>query len=447
MSDEPIRAGLAAAEAATALPEEVYSTRDAMDILVDNRQDPEEVWGGLQLVPGQIMEVIGGSGLGKSRMMLNLAVNQVLGRPFAGLPTLQRPLTWLFYGNENSFYRFRYDLRKMVSVLTTQEREKLRGRIWLPTMETAGDAFVSFTDERNREKLKATMRQRKPDVLVLDPWGSFIDGDELSDGDVRRTITEIIDILAANDSETPTVAIVLNHSRNGLSEIVKAAGPERANYGKNSKAIFSVVRCVWNLRPAELAEPPNKIELIHAKSSDRAPYLPRAVSLNKDTFHYQEDTTFNHAVWQAALEKAYRSGSALTVDQRGEARQRTFEEDCKKMLNYIDAQEMPISKTKDLDKWAKENLNGNSEYCQTIYQQLVRKGNVVSVGERRPGGRKLVWTKEKMVDFLKKKPPENYKLEDGVPSLTPPCQEGSVEVGKVAFGEFSLEDSAPDSAQ
>ena len=50
-----------------------YSTADALDIEADNSEPPEEIWGGLRLAPGQLMEIIGGSGLGKSRMMLNLA--------------------------------------------------------------------------------------------------------------------------------------------------------------------------------------------------------------------------------------------------------------------------------------------------------------------------------------------------------------------------------------
>ena len=69
-----------------------FTTADALDIEADDSEPPEEVWGGLRLAPGQLMEVIGGSGLGKSRMMLNLAVNQVLGRDFADLPTCRRPL-------------------------------------------------------------------------------------------------------------------------------------------------------------------------------------------------------------------------------------------------------------------------------------------------------------------------------------------------------------------
>ena len=191
-----------------------FSTADALDIEADDSEPPEEIWGGLRLAPGQLMEVIGGSGLGKSRMMLNLAVNQVLGRGFAGLPTCKRPLKWLFYGNENGFYRYRNDLRQMLKFCTADERERLRGHIFLPTMAKPMDAYVSFSDEQNRIKLKTTIRYRDADVVVLDPWGAVIDGDELDDGDVRKTIFEIMDILAAN-IEKPTAGIILNHSRNG----------------------------------------------------------------------------------------------------------------------------------------------------------------------------------------------------------------------------------------
>ena len=263
-----------------------YSTADALDIEADESEPPEEIWGGLRLAPGQLMEVIGGSGLGKSRMMLNLAVNQVLGRDFAGLPTCRRPLKWLFYGNENGFYRFRNDLRQMLKFCSSEQRERLRGHIFLPTMARPKDVYVSFADEENRVKLKTTIRYRDADVVVLDPWGAVIDGDELDDGDVRKTIFEIMDVLSAN-VEKPTAGIILNHSRNGARELADAAGFSAANYGKNSKAIFSVMRNVWNLRPAHIADQITKIELIHAKSSDfvrpRSRLRPRGVAVRAGT--------------------------------------------------------------------------------------------------------------------------------------------------------------------
>ena len=352
-----------------------YSTADALDIEADESEPPEEIWGGLRLAPGQLMEVIGGSGLGKSRMMLNLAVNQVLGRDFAGLPTCRRPLKWLFYGNENGFYRYRNDLRQMLKFCSSEQRERLRGHIFLPTMARPKDVYVSFADEENRVKLKTTIRYRDADVVVLDPWGAVIDGDELDDGDVRKTIFEIMDILAAN-VEKPTAGIILNHSRNGARELADAAGFSAANYGKNSKAIFSVMRNVWNLRPAHIADQITKIELIHAKSSDFAAYEPRAVDFDPRTFTYDLDPAFDHVAWQSELEELKRKGSSLTPAQRTDAYKRQGDEMRRKILEYV------ISRghlyRSELETWIYSQGMAKNK-ALTVYSDLVESGELAKI--------------------------------------------------------------------
>ena len=315
--------------------EDKFSTADALDIEADESEPPEEIWGGLRLAPGQLMEVIGGSGLGKSRMMLNLAVHQVLGLDFAGLPTCQRPLKWLFYGNENGYYRYRADLKKMLKFCTSDQLARIRGHIFLPTMARPQDAHVSFTDEQNRIKLKTTIRYRDADVVVIDPWGAVIDGDELDDGDVRKTIFEITDILAAN-VEKPTAGIILNHSRNGVKEIADAAGFGAANYGKNSKAIFTVMRNVWNLRPAHFDTPATKIELIHAKSSDFAAYGPRAVDFDPETFSYRLDPAFDHEMWQYELDRARNRPNGMTATKKEDVFEKLVVETLAKVLKFIE---------------------------------------------------------------------------------------------------------------
>ena len=352
-----------------------FSTADALDIETDDSEPPEEIWGGLRLAPGQLMEVIGGSGLGKSRMMLNLAVNQVLGRDFAGLPTCKRPLKWLFYGNENGFYRYRNDLRQMLKSCTADERERLRGHIFLPTMAKPMDAYVSFSDEQNRIKLKTTIRYRDADVVVLDPWGAVIDGDELDDGDVRKTIFEIMDVLAANVKK-PTAGIILNHSRNGIKELADAAGFGAANYGKNSKAIFSVMRNVWNLRPAHFAEPVTKIELIHAKSSDFAAYEPRAVDFDPNTFTYSLDSTFSHEAWQHELERAKRSGSSLTPEQRTDAYRRQGDEMRRKILEHVSSKGCLYRS--ELEEWMYSQGMAKNK-ALTAYSGLVESGELAKI--------------------------------------------------------------------
>ena len=354
-----------------------YSTADALDIEADESEPPEEIWGGLRLAPGQLMEIIGGSGLGKSRMMLNLAVNQVLGRDFAGLPTCKRPLKWLFYGNENGFYRYRNDLRQMLKFCTADERERLRGHIFLPTMSKPMDAYVSFSDEQNRIKLKTTIRYRDADVVVLDPWGAVIDGDELDDGDVRKTIFEIMDVLAANIKK-PTAGIILNHSRNGIKELVDAAGFGAANYGKNSKAIFSVMRNVWNLRPAHFAEPVTKIELIHAKSSDFAAYEPRAVDFDQNTFYSRLGGTLRQEAWQHERERAKRSGSSLTPEQRTDAYRRQGDEMRRKILEHVTSKGCLYKS--ELDEWMRSQGMAVNK-AQNTYSSLVESGELAKITE------------------------------------------------------------------
>ena len=354
-----------------------YSTADALDIEADDSEPPEEIWGGLRLAPGQLMEVIGGSGLGKSRMMLNLAVNQVLGRDFAGLPTCRRPLKWLFYGNENGFYRYRNDLRQMLKFCTSDERERLRGHIFLPTMARPKDVYVSFADEENRVKLKTTIRYRDADVVVLAPWGAVIDGDELDDGDVRKTIFEIMDILAAN-VEKPTAGIILNHSRNGAKELADAAGFSAANYGKNSKAIFSVMRNVWNLRPAHIAESITKIELIHAKCSDFQPYPPRAVDFDPRTFTYDVDPAFDHVAWQYELERAKFKGSSLSLTQQGDALKQRYESMRQKIKEYVTSKGHLFKS--ELEDWMRaQGLSKN--VSQSIYSSMIASGELAKTTE------------------------------------------------------------------
>lgn len=386
--------------------EDKFSTADALDIEADESEPPEEIWGGLRLAPGQLMEVIGGSGLGKSRMMLNLAVHQVLGLDFAGLPTCQRPLKWLFYGNENGYYRYRADLKKMLKFCTSDQLARIRGHIFLPTMARPQDAHVSFTDEQNRIKLKTTIRYRDADVVVIDPWGAVIDGDELDDGDVRKTIFEITDILAAN-VEKPTAGIILNHSRNGVKEIADAAGFGAANYGKNSKAIFTVMRNVWNLRPAHFDSPATKIELIHAKSSDFAAYGPRAVDFDPETFSYRLDPTFDHEMWQYELERARNRPTGMTATKMEEAEKKREAEIQRKVLEHV-ISNGSLYKS-ELEAWMRSQGMAKN-IAQNAYSDMVKANQLAKVTERLTN-RAVVGIPSVISKMLLEAPPGKYRLD------------------------------------
>lgn len=406
MSDTEKPAGLDKVKAYIA---ETYTTRDPFEILSDTREEPPEIWGGLTLQRGQLMEVIGSSGLGKSRLMLNLAINQILGREFAGMPTYSTPLTWLFFGNENSFFRYRYDLRKMVSILNTEEQEKLRGRIWLPTVENPGDSYLSFSDEDNIAKFKATIEERKPDVLVLDPWGAIIDGDELSDQDVRQTLSMLLKAINEVSKEKPLPVIILNHSRMGIKEMVKASGPDAANFGKNSKAIFTVMRNVWNLRRgSEEGAEEQIVELIHAKCSDRKLYPKSAVELNPNTLHYNHLPNFQHDAWQLKLEAEAKNPSQMSNIEKATARQQKREENINFIKKMFEESENLIP-TQELEDAAAENGIPKNE-ARKIKADLKNAGFIVELVERKKGGRSYYGLKEMAAKFFMSHSDE-YKMQ------------------------------------
>ena len=250
-----------------------------------------------------------------------------------------------------------------------------------------------------------TILYRDADVVVLDPWGAVIDGDELDDGDVRNTICEIVEVLAANVKK-PTVGIILNHSRNGIKELVDAAGFGAANYGKNSKAIFSVMRNVWNLRPAHIAEPVTKIELIHAKSSDFAAYEPRAVDFDPRTFTYDLDPAFDHVAWQSELEVLKRKGSSLTPTQQNDALKQRNESMRQKVKEYVTSKGRLFKS--ELEDWMRTQ-GWSKNVAQSIYSSMLQSRDLAKVTEHLTN-RVYVGTPEAIAKLLAESPPETYRL-------------------------------------
>ena len=132
-----------------------YSTRAWDELARMNLTPPEIVWGGFAL--GGSCVVFGQGGLGKSRLALNLARNQVLGVPFAGLPTAPRPLRHLMMGSENSIHRLQGDVRRMMAGLSAEQVARLGSHIRLATLEGPEDSHISLASPANIERWQKTL--------------------------------------------------------------------------------------------------------------------------------------------------------------------------------------------------------------------------------------------------------------------------------------------------
>ncbi len=296
-----------------------YSTRRWDELARMILESPLVIWGGWVL--GALCAIFGIGGLGKSRLALNIARNQVLGIPFAGLPTAAKPLKHLFMGSENSIHRLQYDVRKMNVGLTPAQIKTLGDHISLATLEGPDDTYISITPA-NLERWQLTLEKHKPDVLWVDPWGDVLDGEANSDEDARATISTLRRLLRRVNKEAGIC--ILAHSRTGAANILQAVGYDAANFGKGSKALYSTARCVWNLAPGDESDNPPLL-LVHAKSNDSPKEKPFAVRLDPETMTYNREEGFDLDAWQADLSARSRGrrgpkkSPAMTEDQAADA--------------------------------------------------------------------------------------------------------------------------------
>lgn len=305
-------AGAARAEAAEAAAAKVvpYSTRGWGELHGLELPPRATFWGEIFALC-QVQVIFGQGGLGKSRVALNLARNQVLGLPFCGLQTGAGPLRHLLMGSENSIHRLQGDVRAMSNGLEPEQIALLEECVHLATLENPGDAFINVGDEDNVARWERTVKAVRPDVLWVDPWGDVLIGDGF-DRDVRETLTILIRI--ARQVNPDCAIVVLAHSRTGAQNIALAVGFGAADFGKGSKALYSAARAVVNLAPYDESDQP-PILCVCAKSNDAPRFPPFVMGMHPvdrtyDTFGpvdvdaWREDVTAKMAAKRSATREA-----------------------------------------------------------------------------------------------------------------------------------------------
>ena len=326
--DANFEKALAADDAANGKGVGKFSVRGAWEIACLDLPPLETIWNGIALSPFAIYGVAGAPGRGKSRVTFDLARQQVLGRDFMGLPTLQRPLKWLIVGSENDIHRLNFEMcrflfhadpismkglnndeRKRIAAengFTAADIERLDANIRPFTLEQPDDCYISLADEDNQKKLTQTMRDETPDVLVVDPWGDLIAGEELNDADVRATVQTLRK--CEKDAEINAPCFIVCHARIGANEEAKARGTDAGNFMRNSKCLYSIARYFINVRRASFDDNP-PIELVCAKNNNGVKPPPVAGKLNPVTMSYETIADHDADAWQRELENFVRTQS------------------------------------------------------------------------------------------------------------------------------------------
>jgi hypothetical protein len=259
---------------------------------------------------GEWTSFLGVGGLGKSRLALWLCICIIIGRDWCGLPTHKTAGKILFLSTENGLRRWKTDLTKMLSGLTTDQRCAVDSQLLALALTPGEDGNLNLGDEIACSRFSNALKKTTPDLVILDPIADMIDGDENSTKDMVASLRSLRKILATNAPHA--AALLIHHARTGAQNVAQAGDNySSGNFGRGSKALYSRVRCEIQLAPGD-KDDPDKLVLACGKSNNSERFAPRGLTLDPETFAYVVDPGFSIEDWRADVE-GKRTGKALPV--------------------------------------------------------------------------------------------------------------------------------------
>jgi hypothetical protein len=259
---------------------------------------------------GELASFLGVGGLGKSRLTLWFALCWIAGREWCGLPTAGGPGRVLILCTENGLRRWQTDLSKMLATFTDDERDAVEKHLRGLALVPGEEADMNLGDAASCARLRETLKAQAPDLLIFDPFADMLAGDENSTECMVATLRTLRGILTAS---APRAAVILvHHARTGAANVAQAGdGFSAGNFARGSKALYSRVRAELQLAPGD-RDDPTKLVLACGKASNCAPFAPRGLVFDAETFTYQVDPSFSVEGWRSDV-AGKRTGKACSV--------------------------------------------------------------------------------------------------------------------------------------
>jgi len=289
------------------LPLTIRTIGEILDMSFD---DKELVLPNGYLALGERTAICGMGGVGKSRLIMQLALCCRAGCDFLGWKTQRPELRWLFLQTENSNRRLKYDLARMLSAFTPDEQEAIKAGVFFHTLEADDDGFLML-DVENSERIVNAIAAVGADIVVFDPLRDFGADDLNADRYMTETLREISRITKRGNPKR--IPVIIHHAGTGKAGILKATGFDRSTFGRNSKVLFSWARAQINVAPG-LPDDNSVIVVSSAKCSNAQEFEPFAAALDEKTMLYCRDEGFDLDAWQRSLESPRAGAEKLTVE-------------------------------------------------------------------------------------------------------------------------------------
>jgi hypothetical protein len=273
-------------------PLTIRTINEILDMFFD---DKELVLPNGYLAHGEKTAICGMGGVGKSRLVMQLALCCRTGQSFLGWETQGRDLRWVFLQTENSCRRLQFDLERMLAAFTPEECELIKGGVFFHTLEEDEDGFLML-DLENSERIAEAIASTRADIVVFDPLRDFGSNDLNSDKHMTETLREISRVTKRGNPRR--IPLVIHHAGTGRAGIQKTTGYDRSSFGRNSKVLFSWARA----HAPALPNSNDTIIIASAKCSNSREFEPFAAHLDQDTMLYVRLDDFDFDEWRQSLE-------------------------------------------------------------------------------------------------------------------------------------------------
>ncbi|MBC7368898.1 MAG: AAA family ATPase [Undibacterium sp.] len=288
----------------------IYSAAD-----FENYSPPEEdallgeAGGHIYWRDRELALLLGPGGVGKSRLVLHLAISQILSREWVGFEMLGTQRRWLIMGNENSARRYQSELRMMLSDATQAERSQVDDHLFIQFVDDTADS-LSLDDPVAVKLWRATAAKVRADVLVVDPWEAVIPGNDCNDAVATREGVRQLRAIFSPHSPRFTPLIV-HHAREGAEAARKAEGFDAGAFAKGSKTLRSMARFGINVAPED-PDDGARVVLACGKMNNARKFITRGAVMDASTHLYSCNPSFDVEAWRNDVE-GKRGGKSCSV--------------------------------------------------------------------------------------------------------------------------------------
>jgi len=268
------------------------SFRTITELMHMEFDDSDNYFGDRVIAASQPLTILGPGGIGKSRLLTQLAFCMITGRTFLDIETHASGKKWLIFQTENSNRRIKADIAKMIRAMNFQKEDVLliNDCFRVHTIEKDEDTFLDLENPSELAEIQAAIDEFNPDFVAFDPLNTFTSLELNNDKDMKAVVTLLSRVVKHGNPQR--VPVVIHHSLTGKIGAAKAVGWDKGSYGRNSKSLYAWTRAQINLAPQD-PDNPNLLIMACGKNNNGAHFQEIGVMLDDNSGVYRINPDFD----------------------------------------------------------------------------------------------------------------------------------------------------------